>query len=342
MSDQSASVAELQRATLVQKRALLVQEYQALMGKALLTLDPADQARLEVAGNLKLAAIGQIDVALKALDTPALDGRANRAHLAWRQHLHQIDFRAPDRLLRDNVWEPSEGGQCLALLLLPDSHRKCGDLLVERVRRQLDDGGDFRPYQIGFAFGVQPSAGGFLDALGGHLNVAANADLAAHTRAVVDTLVGALLSSSVVLIEAEIMSARRFRAETGALLAWLVAEFWPALAGALQATPNRSYVKVVLAVLAHDADLLAGLDAGIWCAAGQYRADRLFALPLSNWQAGDIAAWLVRYSPWKDQRLPEDEVRARAEELYDASDEGEPRVVRAGLERILSTSEGRE
>jgi hypothetical protein len=324
---------KLRLTTLQERLGLLERQYKSLSTSLLTETNPATRVQNQLAADLVLAEIEQVEATMQRLGAPPAD--ANRAYLQWQKDIHRIDFDVPEQLLQSQLWQPFRARQCAALVLFPDSYRKCGDLLLRRVRDELTNRPDFLPLPVGFRYGVPPTPEGFLDALAGHLNTTiAGLDRAAASVAVTEALIGSLSTASVRLIELEIKSGARFRSQTCELLQWLAGSFWPPFVQALAAAPNRSLVKVVLSVLLDDDGLLDTLDATLRCA-GAFHSERFFELTLSNWAVADIEVWLLTYSPLPGL-WPEADVRASAAELHQQGGHGEPRQVRVRLETILN------
>lgn len=331
---------QLTRAALAKRQAALTQEFTALVDALVNETNPVTRTRYERTQADILAEIERIEKELQGLDRTGAD--ANRTYLSWREHLHRIDFVGPVSTFDTAVWRPAHAGQRAAVLLVQDSKRMCGDLLLDRLREELKQRiadvrfADFHHYQIGFPRGRSLAPEGLLAELARHLDIdPLPADRAAATDAVAARLCRPLQRSSVLLIDLRIFGKDPERAAEFALFApWFIREFWPAVARALEDQRARlPRVKAFTAVMLDLPRAAEKLDQALFCPADQFDAGRLLGLRLENWQVEDIESWLLDYSPLADR--PPEEVADAAEGMFSDSDDGVPEQVRAELDRTL-------
>ncbi len=206
-------------------------QLEALADELIATPDPAVQVALE-------NKIRQIE-AKKALLKQEIE-RLRRgspdpivSERAWREKLHEIDFKGPARAFNGVVQRmPKDCGA--ALFLMHDGFASAASLFVARMIAELR-----RP--VGLTLkprfsGTVPSPTELMGKLAGYFNIAQGADADALAADFLRTLVASLIPGQVVLLDMECGSV----ANATEFLGWFLERFWSPLVQALAARRGGS------------------------------------------------------------------------------------------------------
>lgn len=279
-------------------------DYDKTIAQSTNALSAADSNKLDRAAQNIYARIEKLDAEIQTLDllpspsdaAPSSSTETGRRHDLIRDKLPEIDFKRLERTLQAIIDDHSDQG-CAALLLLRHSRMMAGEWGAKRLRRILQGTtreGGFRHIELEFGAWETVNAAALLQGLGRHLNVPTECDFAALSRLVVDTLCGALISGSVVLIECRRCDGLLTQTDN---LRSLVEKFWADLVRSLtDKAAQFAEVKIILLLLAEEELPDCGLLTDCCCLADQFRREHLLEIQLDTWTPSDIGSWLGRYS----------------------------------------------
>ena len=218
-------------------------------------------------------------------------------HDQLRQHLHHIDYRHVERVVRSLLESDQTGGRA-GLLLFQRSGRMNGRRCAERIGNILkSEGGElFRHFPVGLRPGDRNGVGSLLHHLAGHLNLSIDArPLAEQLTLVSERLCGALQAGSIALVE--VGGCDWLTYDDPAALGWLMTDFWPRLLADLEAVARQLHGSVtVLVLLFFDDEVPVGALSSAYCCSIEAPCrERLLEVELKPWQRREILEWLMRW-----------------------------------------------
>jgi hypothetical protein len=240
-------------------------------------------------------------------------------HDQLKQHLHRIDFRHVERVVRRLLESDQTRGRA-GLLLFQRSGRMNGRRCAERIGNILkSEGGElYRHFPVGLRPGDRNGIGSLLHHLAGHLNLSIDdRPIPEQLTRVSERLCGALQAGSIALVE--VRGCDWLTCDDRAALGWLVTHFWPRLLADLETAARRLPGSVtVLVLLFFDDEVPAGaLSPAQCCTIAEPSRERLLEIELIPWQRAEILDWLMR---WGMPRHPTEDVERIADIVLRVSD----------------------
>ena len=310
---------ERERQALAAKYALLVNQFDALNQQYDECLDAGEQVILQTK-------IDNIEPEIKALEAFLEEDEPSDL----TDKLHYLDFKKIIRqfgALCDDFGR--KGGA--SVLLLQDSAVMAGDLLVKRLREDLDKkASDFKPLPIGFSGDGDLNEVGLLKSMGRYLGLATEtSDLDELLEQVIETLCDSLQTRSIVFLE--ITQWERIP-EQESVFEWLCKTFYPRLVSKLSKTvAEKSWRRVYVFIIVVSDDLLPNncleMTSSLLADDMGDQGNKIFNVEFDNWTQDDIEDWL------EFAGLPGSELESVANRFYRRSRGGMPSIIRNAIEK---------
>lgn len=320
---------EHKRRALMDRQEALIMEHQSVNKQWLRELSDANRVRLD-------SHLATLDRELEEINAQ-LDGTLSSKQ--WIEKLPSlipnINFTEVEEIL-DKITKRMEIEQGVAaLLMLQDAPAMGGDFCIERMKRVLKtDDKTFLHRKIGQLPGSRLDPDTFARGLGRelgceppHAGQISRNQFQEYTKTLQQTLVGALQSGCVTLLE---IQTRDHISLPSDFLPWYIREFWMPLVQQLPDVIQKKRRFIVLCVIVASTQIkMDDFDPELRCCDGVFDPAKLLSIQLKCWRQDEILNWLLDHAKLDrpDIGLEMAEIEAIAEHVYLASHNGLPALV---------------
>jgi hypothetical protein len=245
----------------------------------------------------------------------------NQSYEHVEKQLCRIDFKRAVDIFQTIMKDFGNDGGAM-LLLLQDSDRMGGELLLSRMYRTLADRlYPIHRYPINYDLGMSPDKHGILHKLAGYFPPEDTANQSdKYMEGVIDQICKFIMTRKVIFIE--FRQCNRFTPHDE-MLNWFVQEFWVRLVDKFYATikqENLRQVRLITTLVSEIEFPEAVLAPHLGCP-DPFFSHKILHLPLEKWSLEDIRDWLSSYSALTKGQDIDD----AAQKIYEASG-GNPRT----------------
>jgi hypothetical protein len=313
------------RENLEQRYAKLVEDWEAAANQQLRVCDDAENLRLQRQCEHLEAEIQKVEAQLDELEAAAKSGPQRADEM--RARLSQIDFERALDVFQQTL-APFADREGAALFLLQQYAPMGGEWLLERLKQELQNRGNLKPYPVRISEEIRPDEFGLLERLAGHLGLCLEAgDWRGCTAQVVEKLCASVRTNDIVLIELHQWECLARQART---LQRFVSDFWTPLLEQMPRIAEDFEGFKLIVVITINGQLPADERTRELVGPAERAApDTVRELPLTCWEPRHIRK-LCRHSG-----------RSRAEiarmvpQIYERSSRGVPRIVYSEVMRWL-------
>ena len=313
------SFEQKKREKLEQRYAALVEDWGAVTDQQLRVRDDAENLRLQRQRKHLEEKIQTVEAQLAEMEAAAKSGQQRADEM--RARLSQIDFERALDVFRQTL-KPFADREGAALFLLQQYAPMGGEWLLERLKQELRDLGNLKPYPVRISEEIRPDEFGLLQRLAGHLGLCPEAeDWRGCTAQVVEKLCASVRTNDIVLIELHQWECLARQTRT---LQRFVNDFWTPLLGQMPRIAEDFEGFKFIVVITINGQLTA-----------DDRTRDLFGpaavrdLPLVCWERRHIRD-LCRYSG-----RSRTEINRMVPRIYENSSRGVPRIVYSEVMRWL-------
>lgn len=320
----------------------LARQYKAALTQSVTTIDAGAATQAEQSAKAIDQRMKEIQDQLDELDVAVVNPLRQhdpgpdpaRLHDQLKEHLHRIDYRQVERVLRGLLDGDEDRGRA-GLLAFQQCGRMQGRLAVERIVTLLKDesGGLFRHFEVVLQPGDRNDSGALLRHLAAHLKVDLDErSLEQQLGLVSERLCGSMQAGSIALID--IGSCDWLAHDDPAALRWVVSDFWPRLLADLESVARRLPAVTLIALLSFDDQLPKGALAPMHCCTiDQPARQRLLEVELCAWTLHEVEEWLIR---WGMRGRQIEDIRLMAKSVMNFSN-GLPSLIANELLRRCAT-----
>ncbi len=252
----------------------------------------------------------------------------------WDEHWHKIDFEQVNPII-DQVYARLKHQAGAALFFVDNGEAMAAGLCARHIQAALE--ARWVRYQkdvtVEFADGEHIDALTLLSKLNYHFNInQPPTGTDENVQCIVDRLCESVMAGNVVFIQLTIGGL--IDQLPSDFVQWFLEKFWNVL---VQKVVKFKKPNVrVIGIIAVQVKLSAQLPSEYRASLDDVSSTKLIELPLDNWQADQIEAWMLNYSQLIPSPLSSDEVNARARTIYNNSESGRPQLVIQTMKKSFS------